>query len=89
MSNATKVNLFGSLREYEGESGGSSSCLEFAAPAPLEAILSRFRIPLERVQLAMVNHRAVPRDQVIHPGDRVSLFPKEYAIFADWKDFRN
>ncbi len=36
----------------------------------------------------MVNHRAVPKDTVIFPGDRVALFPREYAIFVDWKAFR-
>jgi hypothetical protein len=30
-----------------------------------------------KVQLAMVNHRAVPKDSVINPGDRISLFPRE------------
>jgi hypothetical protein len=36
----------------------------------------------------MVNHKAVSPDHLIHPGDRIALFPKEYAIFADWKNFR-
>ena len=58
------------------------------APTPMIDILERFEIPLDRVQLAMVNHRAVSKDSVIHPGDRLSLFPREYMVFADWKDLR-
>jgi hypothetical protein len=38
--------------------------------------------------MALVNHRAVPKTTLIRPGDRLSLFPREYPIFADWKDFR-
>jgi hypothetical protein len=40
------------------------------------------------VQLAMVNHRAVHKDSMIKQGDRLALFPREYIVFADWKDFR-
>jgi hypothetical protein len=40
------------------------------------------------VQLAMVNHSAVPKKSIIHPGDRLALFPKEYVIFADWHDLK-
>jgi hypothetical protein len=40
------------------------------------------------VQLAMVNHKAVPKNSTIHPGDRLALFPKEYIVFADWHDLK-
>jgi len=40
------------------------------------------------IQLAMVNYKAVPKDTVIQPSDRLSLFPKEYPFFHDWKDMR-
>ena len=30
-----------------------------------------------KVQLAKVNHRAVPKDSVMNPGDRISLFLRE------------
>jgi hypothetical protein len=35
-----------------------------------------------------LNNRAVPKNSTIHPGDRLSLFPREYPIFVDWKDHR-
>lgn len=84
MNKVTQVILFGSLGKAYGE------CLTSSSPSPrsLNELLEDLQIPSDRVQLAMVNYRAVPPDQVIHPGDRVSLFPREYMIFADWKDFR-
>jgi molybdopterin converting factor small subunit len=54
----------------------------------LKELLDRLEIAPDRVQLAMVNHRAVFLDHLIHPGDRIALFPREYTIFADWKNFR-
>jgi hypothetical protein len=36
----------------------------------------------------MVNHKAVRMDHGVHPDDQVALFPKEYMIFADWKNLR-
>jgi len=36
----------------------------------------------------MVNHSAVPKNSIIHPGDRLALFPKEYVVFADWHDLK-
>jgi hypothetical protein len=44
--------------------------------------------PKTHVYLFGSLHRAVSRDHVVYPGDRIALFPREYAIFADWKDFR-
>jgi len=41
------------------------------------------------VQLVMVNHKAVHTNSTINPGDRIALFPREYPVFADWKDFRS
>jgi hypothetical protein len=57
--------------------------------SPLIDILKQLKIPLDLVQLVMVNHKAVYMDSTIYPGDRVALFPKEYPVFADWKDFRS
>ncbi len=51
-------------------------------------LLGELHISPDRVQLAMVNHKPVPPDVLIHPGDRVALFPREYMVFADWKNFR-
>jgi sulfur carrier protein ThiS len=88
MKNQTEVFLFGSLN------GGSSGTHEhpihcdLGQPIRLPDLLGRLQIPPGRVQLTMVNHRAVPPDHLIFPGDRVALFPREYAIFADWRDLR-
>jgi molybdopterin converting factor small subunit len=58
-------------------------------PLPLPELLKRLPVQAERVQLVMVNHKAVSFDYVVCPDDRVALFPREYMIFADWKNFRS
>jgi len=82
------MHLYGSLKTYRDATSENGFRMPLSAPTPLPDILADGRIPGDRVQLVMVNHRAVPQDTLIHPGDRVSLFPAEYAVFADWKDFR-
>ena len=88
MSAVTEVYLFGSLN-HEGKGNGACP-IQYAhqAPIPLNELFDCLGIFSDRVQLAMVNYRAVSLDHVIHPGDRIALFPKEYAVFADWKNFR-
>jgi molybdopterin converting factor small subunit len=86
--NTAEVYLFGSLsRESEGN---KAHPIQYALqePIPLNDLFDCLGIFSDRVQLAMVNYRAVSLDHVIHPGDRIALFAKEYAIFADWKNFR-
>jgi sulfur carrier protein ThiS len=51
-------------------------------------LLERLGFQPEEVTLAMVNHKSVPADWPVPPGDRLSLFPREYPIFADWLDHR-
>ena len=82
----TEVFHFGSLGRERGEP--CSPC-ELKGPTPLRELLQHLKIQPGRVQLVMVNHRAVRPDHVIQPGDRVALFPREYAIFADWKNLRS
>lgn len=84
----TRVYLFGSLLNGLLDLHEHPIQLDLEAPSPLYEVLNLLPIPLARVQLAMVNHRAVSQDHVVLPGDRVALFPREYALFADWKDFR-
>jgi hypothetical protein len=87
MMSAVQVVLFGSLRR--GRPAAEAPIpLELAVPAPLAEVLSRIGIPPDQVQLAMVNHRAVDGAALIHPRDRLALFPPEYPFFADWKDWR-
>ncbi len=88
MTTSTQVCLFGSLRKRLGNKKGLSIQLDLKSPTPLTEVLETLEIPSDAVQLSMVNYRAVPKDSTIYPGDRLSLFPKEYPVFVDWKDLR-
>ncbi len=83
-----QVCIFGSLLKESGKLVARQTDMVLEAPSPLSSILNLLEIPDNKVQIVFVNHRAVLKDHVIRPGDRVSLFPKEYALFADWNDFR-
>ena len=89
MKSITEVCLFGSLRKVLGDLYEPPLRMNLNAPTPLPQVLESLRIPFNKVQVVMVNYRAVTKDSTIHPGNRVSLFPREYPIFADWKDFRH
>lgn len=84
----TELVLFGSLKKEMGDVEDDSIRFDLKDPTPLLKILQRYKIPVNMVQLAMVNHRAVSKNSTIHPGDRLALFPKEYIVFADWHDLR-
>jgi len=88
MEPLTQIHLFGSLQKSFGALYDLPVQLALEAPTPLPEILKRLKIPPEMVQLVIVNHRAVARDSTINSGDRVSVFPKEFPIFPDWKDLR-
>ena len=88
METLTEVFLFGSLStERSGTPSPRIQC-GLRQPTPLPDLLDRLQIQPSRVQLVMVNHRAVPLEYLVLPGDRVALFPREYTIFADWKNLR-
>ncbi len=87
MAGRTKVFLYGSLRPDMAPESGLEYCLE--GSLSVRELQQRIPVSPERVQLVMVNHRAVPSEHVINPGDRVAFFPREYMIFADWKDYRS
>ena len=89
MKSVTEVCLFGSLRKAFGDLYDLPLQMDLNTPTPLPEVLESLRIPFEKVQVVMVNYRAVAKHSTIHPGDRVSLFPREYPVFADWKDFRD
>jgi len=84
----TEIVLFGSLLNKTDYLGDDPIRFDLKEPALLIDILKKFNIPVDLVQLAMVNHRAVPKKSTIQPGDRLALFPKEYIVFADWRDLR-
>jgi len=82
------VFLFGSLRKKKTPPSHNQLSLDLQGPTTILEVLESLRIPLEKVQLAMVNHRSVPKETCVSPGDRLSLFPKEYIIFGEWRDHR-
>lgn len=87
MAARTMVFLYGSLKPKTAPEPG----MEYSLEESLSVRELQLRIPVspERVQWVMVNHRAVPSEHIINPGDRVALFPREYRVFADWKDYRS
>ena len=87
MTVQTKIFLYGSLKPDIAP----ESWMEYSQEDALSVrdLLKRIPVSAERVQLVMVNHRAVRAEHLIHPGDRVAFFPREYMIFADWKNFRS
>jgi len=89
MGSSTNVYLFGSFQKKLEDPNELPIQLDIIAPTSLIEILNNLKIPPDRVQLVMINHGALPQDSTIHPGDRLSLFPKEYPIFVDWKDLRS
>ncbi len=88
MRSYIELVLFGSLKREMADVDDDSIRFELEDPTPLLEVLQIHKIPVNMVQLAMVNHSAVPKNSIIHPGDRLALFPKEYVVFADWHDLR-
>jgi hypothetical protein len=84
----TELVLFGSLKKEMEDTEDDTIRFNLEDPTPLLKVLQRYKIPVNMVQLAMVNHKAVPKNSTIHPGDRLALFPKEYIVFADWHDLK-
>ena len=84
----TEIHLFGSLTDRFKKQQDRPITLDFGQPIPLIRILDRLDIPAHKVQLAMIDHKAVSSHALVPPGGRVALFPVEYPIFADWKETR-
>lgn len=82
----TDIILFGSLRKKHTPPSHNQLTIDLQGPTTITAVLGKLGIPSERVKLAMVNHRSVPKESSVSQGDRLSLFPKEYIIFGEWKD---
>ena len=89
MKDVIDVHFFGSLAIAQGGKPTYRLQLAIQGPVALMDFLNYIQIPFDKVQLVMVNHRAVLGDYMIHPADRVALFPKEYPIYPDWKEFRS
>ena len=89
MPTATYIHLYGSLSGVMGRKHNQPIEISLEGPAPLSKVLSDNQIPVEKIQLMMLNHRPVLLDEMIQPGDRLALFPVEYPFFVDWYDYRN
>ena len=89
MSEMVQVILYGSLRNTGINSPNPSNTLLAVGKAnSLKNVIRQLDIQVDKVQLAMRNHKAVSMDAIIKPGDRLALFPAEYPIYPDWNDFR-
>ena len=88
MRKSAQIHLFGSLRTETENFDKHPIRLDLESPTTICDILCRLNIQRDSVQLAMVNRRAVSKDSTIRPGDRLALFPREYPIFIDWKNYR-
>lgn len=53
--------------------------------ATVQEAIQALELPKERVKLIFVNHTGASLDKRLKEGDRVSLFPAEYPVFADWE----
>ena len=89
MKSDIQIHLYGSLRNIGKKHDELTFRTGLESNSPLVDILKQLKIPFDLVQLVMVNHKAVHMDSTITPGDRIALFPREYPVFADWKDFRS
>ncbi len=83
MGQPTEIFLYGRFPETS-EGRSKTRNIKLADSVSLGEFLSRAGIPVTSVQLVMVNHKAVGKDAMIRPGDRVSIFGQEYPVFADW-----
>jgi len=81
--------LYGSLGNAGIDSGNhSNKLLALDEATPLADVIRQVNIQVDKVQMAMLNHRAVPKDAIIKSGERLALFPADYPIYPDWNDFR-
>lgn len=84
MESAVRVFTYGSLcTDLGGSSLSGFLKLNLACVVPLVQLLEELDIDPDLVQIAMANHRAVPKSAIVRPGDWIALFPREYPIFAD------
>ena len=83
-----EIHVFGSLKKSIEDRNKYPLKIDLQNPVPIIEILKTLKIEPNEVQLTMINHKAISKVSSLHPGDRLSLFPKEYPIFVDWKDLR-
>ena len=85
-----KITLiaYGSLKNETGSGLRGEQVQPIGHRQPLCQFLETIGVPGNRIQLAMINHRAAGLDTMVGAGDRVALFPREYPIFVDWHTYR-
>ena len=74
----------GSLLSYASPERPGTIEITLQNGATVREAIQALRIPEESVKLIFVNHSGTFMDQPLKDGDRVSLFPAEYPVFADW-----
>ena len=79
------VKLMGSLLPYGSPEQPGLTEIILKNGATVQEAIQALGIPKESVKLIFVNHTVAFLDQPLKEGDRVSLFPAEYPVFADWK----
>lgn len=75
----------GSLLPYGSPEQPGLTEITLKNGATVQEAIQALGIPKERVKLIFVNHTVAFLDQLLKNGDRVSLFPREYPVFADWE----
>ena len=80
------VKLTGSLLPYGSPEQPELMEITIKNGATVQEAIQLLGIPKERVKLILVNHAGAFFDQPLKERDRVSLFPAEYPVFADWKE---
>lgn len=79
------VKLMGSLRPYGFPEQSGLIEITLKNRATVQEAIQALEIPKEKVKLIFVNHTGAFLNQPLKEGDRVSLFPAEYPVFADWE----
>lgn len=79
------VKLMGSLLPYGSPEQPGPIEMTLKNGATVQEAIQTLEIPKERVKLIFVNHTGAFLNQPLQDGDRVSLFPAEYPVFADWE----
>ena len=71
-----EVRLFATLQRYL-PAGTEGDCVSFDLPADatVRDVMESLKIPAELACLTVVNGRDADLDQVLSPGDEVTMFP--------------
>lgn len=77
------IKLGASLRDLvPGQVDGEKS-LTLPPGATVRSALDALSISPGQVRTIMLNHRPVPHDRPLNPGDRLALFPPECAAMGE------